>query len=82
MANISITDLQPAGASLFAGTESFVDSMSDLSENELKMTIGGWGWGWYGSGSGGSGSGGSKSKKSESYSYSCHSHSCGCGYGC
>jgi hypothetical protein len=80
MANISITDLQPAGASLFAGTESFVDSMSDLSENELKMTIGG--WGWYGSGSGGSGSGSSKSKKSESYSYSCHSHSCGCGYGC
>jgi hypothetical protein len=41
MANISITDLQPAGSGLFADSESFIDSMRDLSENELKMTRGG-----------------------------------------
>jgi hypothetical protein len=41
MASISITNLQPAGSGLFADSESFIDSMRDLSENELKMTRGG-----------------------------------------
>jgi hypothetical protein len=41
MASISIANLQPAGSSLFADSESFIDSMRDLSENELKMTRGG-----------------------------------------
>jgi hypothetical protein len=76
MANISITDLQPAGASLFSGTESFVDSMSDLSENELKATIGGGGHGC------GSGSSKSKSSKSKSSKSGSSGGSCGCGYHC
>jgi hypothetical protein len=76
MANISITDLQPAGSGLFADSESFIDSMRDLSENELKMTRGGKGYG-------GSGSSKSKSSKSKSSkSKSSGSGSCGCGYGC
>jgi hypothetical protein len=68
MANISITDLQPAGSGLFADSESFIDSMRDLSANELKMTRGG----------------GSKSKKSKSKSSKSKGSggSCGCGYGC
>lgn len=41
MASISIANLQPIGSSLFADSESFIDSMRDLSENELKMTRGG-----------------------------------------
>jgi hypothetical protein len=43
MAKISIADLhlQPAGSGLFADSEGFIDSMRDLSENELKMTCGG-----------------------------------------
>jgi hypothetical protein len=41
MANISITNLQPAGSGLFADSESFIDSIRDLSENELRMTRGG-----------------------------------------
>jgi hypothetical protein len=72
MANISITDLQPAGSGLFADSESFIDSMRDLSENELRMTRGG----------------GSKSKSKSKSSKSSKSGSgsgyggCGCGYGC
>jgi hypothetical protein len=41
MASISITNLQPAGSGLLADSESFIDSMRDLSENELKLTRGG-----------------------------------------
>jgi hypothetical protein len=41
MANVSINDLAPAGAGFFAGSETFIDSINDLSENELKMTFGG-----------------------------------------
>jgi hypothetical protein len=41
MANILISDLQPAGSGLFSDSESFITSMKDLSENELKMTLGG-----------------------------------------
>jgi hypothetical protein len=75
MANISITDLQPAGSGLFADSESFIDSMRDLSENELKMTRGG-----KGCGSGSSKSKSSKSKSSKSKKSG--SGSCGCGYDC
>jgi hypothetical protein len=70
MANISILDLQPAGSGFFSDAESFIDSMQDLSENELKMTFGG--------------SGGSKkkSKKSGSKKSGSGKGSCGCGYYC
>jgi hypothetical protein len=71
MANISITDLQPAGSGLFAGAEGFIDSMRDLSENELRMTRGG-----------GSKSKKSKSSKSSKSGSGSGSGSCGCGYHC
>jgi hypothetical protein len=69
IANIFISDLQAAGSGLFADSESFTDSIKDLSENELKVTFGGGSKkkSKYKSGSGGSGSG-----------YG----GCGCGYGC
>lgn len=41
MAKISISDLQPAGSGLFEDSESLIDSVRDLSENELKTTLGG-----------------------------------------
>jgi hypothetical protein len=66
MANISITDLHPAGAGLFASSESFIDSIRDLSENELKTTRGG---------------GSNKGSKNKSNKGS-YGESCGCGYGC
>jgi hypothetical protein len=66
MANISISNLQPAGSGLFNDSESFIGSMRDLSENELKMTRGGK-----------KSKSKSKSKSSES-----GSGSCGCGYEC
>ena len=73
MANIFVTDLQPAGSGLFSDAESFVDSMQDLSENELKMTFGGSG-------------GGSKKKSKKKSGYGSKKGSgkgsCGCGYGC
>jgi hypothetical protein len=67
MANILITDLQPAGSGLFADSESFIDSIRDLSANELKMTRGG---------------GSYKKSKSKKGSYGSGSGGCGCGYGC
>jgi hypothetical protein len=66
MANITVLDLQAAGSGLFLDSESFIDSMQDLSEHELKMTFGGKG---------------SKSK-SKSKSKSGSSGSCGCGCYC
>ncbi len=75
MANISITNLQPAGSALFSDTESFIDSMQDLSENELKMTFGGSGYGSKNKGSK------NKSKKKSKNKGSGHG-GCGCGYGC
>jgi hypothetical protein len=72
MANISIIDLQVAGSGLFSDSESFINSMQDLSENELKKTVGG----------GGSkkcyGSGGSKkgSKKGSGGSGGCGYYYC------
>jgi hypothetical protein len=66
MANISIADLQPTGSGLFADSESFIDSIRELSENELKMTRGGK----------------KNKSKSKSKSKSSGSDSCGCGYGC
>jgi hypothetical protein len=39
MANIFVTDLQPLGSGLFSDSESFIDSMQDLSENEIKMLV-------------------------------------------
>ncbi len=70
MANISVIDLQPAGSGFFSDAESFIDSMQDLSENELKMTFGG--------------SGGSKKKSGYGSKKKSGSKkgSCGCGYGC
>jgi hypothetical protein len=41
MAQILISDLQPAGLGLFSAGESFTDAVVDLSENELKQTLGG-----------------------------------------
>jgi hypothetical protein len=41
MPRISISDLQPAGSGLFSTVESFTDAVVDLSENELKQTLGG-----------------------------------------
>jgi hypothetical protein len=41
MSQISISDLQPAGLGLFPAGESFTDAVVDLSENELKQTLGG-----------------------------------------
>ena len=41
MTKISILDLRPIGSGLFSDSENFIDSMQDLSENELKMTFGG-----------------------------------------
>ncbi|WP_189523354.1 hypothetical protein [Nostoc sp. PA-18-2419] len=38
MANIAISNLRPAGADLFDGSESF---MNDLTDSELDMTKGG-----------------------------------------
>jgi hypothetical protein len=67
MANISISNLQTAGLGLFDDSESFINSMRDLSENELKMTRGG---------------GGSKAKSGKKKSGSKAKGSCGCGYGC
>jgi hypothetical protein len=74
MANISIFDLQPAGSGFFSDSESFIDSMQDLSENELKMTLGGKG--------GSKSKSKSKSSKSSKSSRSSGSGSCGCGYDC
>lgn len=62
MANIFIGDLQLAGSGLFVDSESFTDSIQDLSENELKMTFGG-------------GKSGKSGKSKSSYSYS---HGCPC----
>jgi hypothetical protein len=67
MANISVIDLQSAGSGLFSDSESFIDSMQDLSENELKMTFGGGGYG---------------SKKKSGSKEKSKKGSCGCGYGC
>jgi hypothetical protein len=59
MAKILISDLRTIGSGLFSDSESFIDSMQDLSENELRMTFGGK-------------HGGSKSKsKSNSYGGVC-----------
>jgi hypothetical protein len=68
MANIFILDLKPEGSGLFLNSESFIDSMQDLSENELKMTFGGKG-------------GKSKSSKSKSKSYSYYDCGCPCSGG-
>lgn len=43
MSNIAIVDLYALGSGLFSDSESFIDSMQDLSENELKRTVGGGG---------------------------------------
>jgi hypothetical protein len=60
MASIKISEL--AGSELFSDSETFMNSMRDLTENELKMSGGGGhgkgGGGYGGKGSGGKGSGG------------------------
>jgi hypothetical protein len=63
MSQISISDLQPAGLSLFPAGESFTDAVVDLSENELKQTLGGKK---------------SKSSKSGSSSSSSYGYGCPC----
>lgn len=40
MSNISISDLNPAGSALFSGSEGFMDTIRDLSEDELKISGG------------------------------------------
>ncbi len=40
MANINISDLNPAGADLFLDSESY---LNDLTEGEMANTLGGWG---------------------------------------
>ena len=66
MANISISDLHPAGSALFSDSESFMSFMKDLSEDELKIT-----------GGGGGGSGKKSGKKSGSKK-SGKGSGCGC----
>jgi|APDOM4702015248_1054824.scaffolds.fasta_scaffold682893_1 hypothetical protein len=72
MANVLIRDLAPVGSGFFADAEAFTNSISDLSENELKMTFGGTGYK--------SSKSKSKSKKSKK-SFSSRS-SGGCYYPC
>jgi hypothetical protein len=60
MVKISISELNPAGADLFSDSENFMDSVRDLSLEELKATKGG----------------GSKSKKKKSKSKSGHGYYC------
>ncbi|WP_404785041.1 hypothetical protein [Altericista sp. CCNU0014] len=69
MSEISIHDLRIAGSGLFADPENFIGSMQDLSENELKMTLGGKKAG--------------KSKKSSGHSSNSNSsnNNCYCCYG-
>lgn len=67
MANIKISEL--AGSALFSGSESFMDSMRDLTEDELKI-----------SGGGGHGCGSGKSSKSCKSKKSKKSKSKSCGY--
>jgi hypothetical protein len=40
MVRISISELNPAGADLFSDSENFMDSVTDLSAAELKLTGG------------------------------------------
>ncbi len=59
MVRISISELNPAGADLFSDSENLMDSVRDLSLEELKATKGG----------------GSKSKKKSGKSGKyCYSH--------
>ncbi len=37
MSNIEISNLQPAGAALFLGSEDLTNSVRDLSEDELRI---------------------------------------------
>jgi hypothetical protein len=68
MVRISISELSPAGADLFSESENFMDSVRDLSLEELKAT------------KGGGGSGSKKKKKSKSGSgkkkHEPHPHPC------
>jgi hypothetical protein len=57
MVRISISELNPAGSDLFSDSENFMDSVRDLSLEELKATKGG----------GGSGSKKKKSKSGKGY---------------
>jgi hypothetical protein len=69
MANVLINDLMPVGSGFFADSETFIDSINDLSENELRMTFGG-------------SKSKSKSKSKSSKSGSSRSFSSGCGFPC
>jgi hypothetical protein len=79
MANILVFDLQPAGSGLFASSESLLNSMTDLSENELKTAQGGKksrkygsGYGYRGSGRGYRGSGRGYRGSGRGYYYGYH----------
>ena len=63
---ININDLSPLGASLLADKESFLDNISDLSTEELKISGGG---GYYGGGSSSSGGGRKRRKRRKKYYY-------------
>jgi hypothetical protein len=41
MANITVSDLRPAGSDLFADSESF---MQELTEQEIRKLLGGGSW--------------------------------------
>lgn len=41
MATLRVADLQPAGSSLFNGSDSFIGCVNELSESELKKVMGG-----------------------------------------
>jgi hypothetical protein len=58
---IKINDLAPAGANLFSDSESFMDNIRSLSEDELKISGGG-GYGGGHSGGGGKGHSGGGGK--------------------
>lgn len=77
MASIKISEL--AGFELFSDSETFMDSMRGLTENELKMS-GGHGKGGGGYGGGGKG-GGSKGGGSRGGGHSGGGSSYGGGYG-
>lgn len=60
MKRISILDLHPAGFGLLTDDESFLNSVTDISENELKLITGG------------GSKKGSKKKSSVSYKNNCY----------
>jgi hypothetical protein len=74
MALIEISNLNPAGSELFAGTESF---LTEIQETDSRQIFGG---GGHGGGGGGSKGGGSKKGSKGGGGYG-GGYGCGCGHG-